>query len=332
VRFRPDRYWLFESIVGLENPSMMSSLSVLISTHNPHPQRLHRTIEGLLAQTLPLENWELVVVDNASTTPIRASDFCINRHPRGRVVCEGRLGLTYGRLCGIASSTGPLVVFVDDDNVLAPDYLREAVDAFARQPKLGLGGGRCLPEWEAAPAPWVAEFQGNLALRDLGDQEQIVGPTDPLQYPLAAPVGAGMVGRREAITPWANAFNRGATGPTGRKGNELTSGEDCDIVLSALKAGWHVGYFPQLMLTHLMPAGRLTAEYQARLNHGIAKSWVQVLSRHGIRPWPPASPWGVPLRKWRAWLSYRAWAGPAEYVRWRGACGQFEGRALIGRP
>jgi hypothetical protein len=97
-----------------------------------------------------------------------------------------------------------------------------------------------------------------------------------------------------------------------------------------LKRGSTVCYLPQLKMFHLIPSGRLTREYLGRLNHGIAKSWVQVLALHGICPWKSVYFWTVPLRKCRAYFRYRAWAGPAEYVRWRGACGHFEGRALIG--
>jgi hypothetical protein len=115
-----------------------------------------------------------------------------------------------------------------------------------------------------------------------------------------------------------------------RKGGSLSSGGDNDIVLSVLEAGWEVGYFPRLRLTHLIPAARTSREYLGRLNHGSTRSWVQVLARHGIRPWKAVPRWTVPARKLRAWWRYRAWRDPAAYVRWCGACGNFEGRAELG--
>jgi hypothetical protein len=99
--------------------------------------------------------------------------------------------------------------------------------------------------------------------------------------------------------------------------------------LHALAAGWSVGYFPQLCLTHLIPAARLTRDYLARLNHGIAKSWVEVLDRHGIRPWPPIPAWSVPLRKLRARVRFHAWRDTPSYIRWRGACGRLDGQSLL---
>jgi glycosyltransferase involved in cell wall biosynthesis len=310
---------------------MTPDISVIVSTHNPNPSRFARTLEGILAQTLPLHQWELILVDNASTTPLILAELGVTLSDNVTIVHEHRLGLMFGRLGGFRRSRADILIFVDDDNVLAPDYLQNALSIFQRLPRLGLAGGKSIPEWEAgAPPAWVKEFYGNLALRDLGDRELISAMTDPPTYPVDSPIGAGMVARRHAVKPWMDACSSSKDPPTGRRGHELSSGEDCDIVMFALGAGWQVGYFPTLALVHLIPAARVTCKYLARLNHGIAKSWVQVLARHGIIPWPRANPWLVPIRKARAYLHYRAWAGPVEFVRWKGACGVFEGRAMLG--
>jgi glycosyltransferase involved in cell wall biosynthesis len=308
---------------------MNPTVSVVIPTHNPDPGRLARTLDGLRAQTLPADQWELILVDNGSPVPVTgAADW----HPAARVVREPRLGLTFARLAGVAAAAGPLLVFVDDDNVLARNYLERVVEVFARRPRLGALGGRSVPEWSVEPAPWVHEFAGALALRDLGDAELMADASADRGYPTCAPIGAGMALRCQAWADYVRASARNPGAITDRSGNTLASGGDCDIVLHVFRAGWQVGYSPELSLTHLMPPSRLTREYLGRLNHAIAKSWVQVLDRHGIRPWPRVARWGVPLRKWRAFLRHRSWTGPEEYVRWMGACGQFEGRALLAAP
>ena len=73
---------------------------------------------------------------------------------------------------------------------------------------------------------------------------------------------------------WLDARTGGSGVLTDRRGNELTSGGDNDIVFCVMQAGWEVAYVPQLSLTHLIPAGRLEAGYLARLNRGIQKSCV----------------------------------------------------------
>ncbi len=307
---------------------MSLRVSVLISTHNPDLTLFGRTLRAIAAQTLDAKNWELIIVDNASAKPLEIDDisyYCRNF----RMVREERLGLTYGRLAGIRESVGSILVFVDDDNVLAPNYLENAIRIFECNESLGVAGGIIEPEWrDQEPESWVSEFMCLLALRNFGCHDLI--STDilhPNSFPVFSPIGAGMVARRAALTIWMAQADYSTI--TGRRGDELKSGDDSDMVLNARRSGWSVGYFPELKLTHLIPARRLSVEYLARLNYASAKSEVELLHKHGICPWPPALPWTVSLRKVRSYLRCRAWAGPAQYLRWQNACGRFDGRASI---
>lgn len=305
-------------------------LSVILPAHNPHPGRLRRTLAGLRAQTLAASDWELLLVDNGSAPPLAAADLASEAPLNLRVVSEPRLGLSHARRRGFEEARGEFLVMVDDDNVLAPDYLGKVLAHFAAHPRVGALGGRSRPEFETPPAPWQTEFLPLLALRDPGP-DHVVETLRPAgasrdSYPLHAPIGAGMALRRAAVRAWLDHADPAAL--TDRRGRELTSGGDNDIVIHALRAGWHVGYFPDLDLTHLIPAGRLDPDYLARLNRGIQKSWLQVLLRHGLSDWPPIPRWSVPLRQSKAWFTHRAWSGPAARVRWQGACGHFEGRAV----
>ncbi len=286
-------------------------------------------LEGLRTQTLPVIQWETIIVDNASSPPLESRD--IPRLPANmRIVPEPRLGLTAARRCGLRAARGEICVLVDDDNVLAPTYLADTICRFSDHPKLAAAGGPSRPEFEIPPAGWTREFHPLLALRDLGPAPMLASLQRDLDdshwlYPEAAPIGAGMALRREPISTWL-VGDRTCFGLTDRHGRELTSGGDNDIVLSILRAGWQVGYFPELALTHLIPASRLDPNYLARLNRGIQKSWMQVLALHDANPWPPISRGSVPLRKMKAWLHHRAWESSAAFIRWQGACGHFEGR------
>ncbi|HRI80831.1 MAG TPA: glycosyltransferase [Opitutaceae bacterium] len=307
-------------------------LSVIIPAHNPHAGRLRRTLAGLRGQTLPAADWECLLVDNASTPAIDASAFA-DTVPAGlRVVREPVPGLTHARSRGFTEARGEFAVLVDEDNVIDSGYLAAVLDLFTANPHVGVLGGKSLPEFEIPPPRWAEQFFGLLALRDLGETPLISTGLCPAgvvhnEYPAFAPIGAGMAIRRAAWEAWLHSPTRAHF--TDRCGDELTSGGDNDIVLCAMASAWEVGYFPELTLTHLIPDRRLQPAYLARLNRGIAKSWVQVLHRHNANPWPAILPWTVPLRQLKAWFSYRAWAGSAAYIRWQGACGHFEGRSLL---
>ena len=308
-------------------------LTVIIPAHNPDPRRLRATLDGLRRQTLPADRWVAFIVDNASNSFPAEADVADVRPPNLRILREPQLGLSAARRRGFTEATTEFLVLVDDDNVLAADYLANVLSIFAAHPRLGLAGGKTLPEFEANPPAWVCEFFSLLALRDLGERELVSRQPESAaasrhHYPLCAPIGAGLAARAAAVRPWLDTPSR----LTDRHGTELSSAGDNDIVLTALAAGWEVGYFPQLSLTHLIPAARLEPAYLARLNRGIQRSWQQVLALHGISPWPPLTPAGAALRKVKAWVSYRAWRSPATRIRWRGACGHFEGRVQTTRP
>jgi len=243
---------------------------------------------------------------------------------------EETLGLNAARRAGLNATSAALVVFIDDDNVIAPNYLELVVAAFDRLPRVGALGGRSAPEFEEPPQAWQTEFFSLLALRDLGPTELVSGPlvsqeNKGAHYPGFAPIGAGMAVRREACSSWLR--NRGS-GITDRRGNALTSGGDNELVFAVLESGWQVAYVPELKLTHLIPASRLSTEYLARLNRSIQKSWMQVLTAHRANPWSAIPAWTVGPRKCKAWFNQHAWADPASYIRWQGACGHFEGRTF----
>jgi glycosyltransferase involved in cell wall biosynthesis len=309
----------------------MNSLSVVLPTHNPKPVFLERVLDALRRQTMPLEKWQLLVVDNASALPLPIN--VVSWHPNGRVVREDQLGLTHARICGFEHAASDLLVWVDDDNVLEANYLLSAFEAFESCLELGAACGASIAEFQTPPPAWYELGLAPLGCRDLGNQEiWMRWNAHQPEYPSAAPIGAGLVIRKQAMQVWADAV---ADDPDrlslGRRGTALSSGEDNDINLTLLRAGWELAYLPQLRLTHVIPASRLTLAYQKRLARSSFRDFVRVLDRHGIRPWSAIPHWSLPLRALRSWFSYRAWSSPAQQVLWSGAVGQYQGRALLPR-
>lgn len=307
-------------------------LSVIIPAHNPDAGRLRRTLGGLRAQTLAAEKWETVLVDNASTPAIEPSSFTVEAPANLRLVREPELGLTAARRRGFTEAKGEIFVLVDDDNVLAPDYLSDVFKLFAGHPRIGAFGGKSVPEFAVEPPPWMRGFFHLLALRDLGETPLVSSGLRPNgavhnQYPICAPIGAGMALRRAAAAAWLDALARDPRRAAfDRRGGALVSGGDNDLVLTLMAVGWEVAYFPQLSLTHLIPAARLEASYLARLHRAMQTSWMRVLTLHDASPWPPLTPFGAALRKVKAWITHHPWSSPASRIRYAGTCGHFDGR------
>ncbi len=250
------------------------------------------------------------------------------------MIREDRLGLTFARLRSFHEAAGEIILYIDDDNVLSPTYMADMLSAFDTHPEYGAIGGKSLPAYETSPPPWFAATGISLACRDLGEaviEANWPDPKSPLRtYPACAPIGAGMAVRRVAYEGYVNAAANDARRTSlGRKGSDLASGEDNDMVLSILSQGWTVAYRPELSLQHLIPAGRLTFEYLKRYARSSNRTWVQVLELHGLNNWPGIAQWTLPLRVARTALRTRPWRSEIAAISFMGQRGLLEGQALI---
>jgi glycosyltransferase involved in cell wall biosynthesis len=248
-------------------PALSPNLSVIICTHNPRPDYLRRTLAALEAQSLPRAQWELLLIDNASERPL-AQEWNLSWHPRARHVPERELGLTPARLRGIRESAGDLLVLVDDDNVLAADYLSAAAALFARREDLGVASGRLLPEYETPPPPWFRPYESWIAVRRL-DASRWSNFFDPR----AEPCGAGMCVRKDiALRYAARASASAGQRILDRRGGSLLSGGDVAITKVAMGLGYSMGQFVDLNATHLIPSRRVSEAYLFNLYRNLQAS------------------------------------------------------------
>jgi glycosyltransferase involved in cell wall biosynthesis len=248
---------------------MQTSVSVILCTHNPRPDYLGRVLASLRGQTLPAEQWQFLMVDNASKQPL-AQIWDISWHALGRHIREEELGLTAARLRGIQESSGGLLVFVDDDNLLAPDFLDQATAISARFPVLGVfGPGILEPEFEVQPPPEVRPYLNLLALRS----ESSARWTKDARDAQCRPWGAGLCVTRHVANLYCQfVADLGITAVLDRRGERLFFGGDDLFSRVAARVGLWFGVFPELRITHLIPAGRLHQHYLLRLIHNHALS------------------------------------------------------------
>lgn len=261
---------------------MSPRLSTIVCTHDPRADFLTRTLASLRSQSMPPAEWELIVVDNASRPPLLGR-LDLGWHPKARIVAAEELGLTAARLCGIAEASGNLLVWIDDDNVLAADYLATAAEIASTWPQLGVWGcGTFEPEWESPPRPELAPFLAYLAVHR--------APRDRWSNQLfdyeATPAGAGMCVRAPIAQRYASQVrNDPRRKLLGRTGLSLSACEDFDLAFCAIDAGLGTGVFTRLRMTHLMPAGRVDPTYLERLveGHGFASTLIHAW-RGAARP------------------------------------------------
>jgi glycosyltransferase involved in cell wall biosynthesis len=243
---------------------MQTPVSVILCTHNPRDDYFRRALEGLRAQAMPLEQWEFLLIDNASSESL-AKSWDISWHPRGRHIQEDQIGLTAARLRGIRESRGDLLVFVDDDNILAPNFLERAVAISKAHPYLGVfGAGSLVPEFEVSPPKELLPRLGLLAVRTVPS----VVWSNNARDTGAIPWGAGLCVVRGVANHYRELVDSlNVSAVLGRRGQQLFSGEDDVFSWAAVAVGLGFGLFPELRLTHLIWAGRLNQDYFVRLVH-----------------------------------------------------------------
>jgi len=252
-------------------------ISVIICTHNPRLSHLERVLAALRAQTLAATEWELLLIDNASDQSFR-KEIDLDWLPRARCLREEKIGLTHARRCGIAESRGECLVFVDDDNVLQPDYLAKVLEIAREHSRLGAWSGQVLPEFEITPPDEIKPFLGVLCLRKL--ERDFWGNTPVWGH---VPWGAGMCVRREVAQRYQQEVRDNPLRlALGHAGNRVSCHDDTDLALTGFDLGLGTGLFRALVLTHLIPTRRLKEEYLLTLMERSAAAFVVLRRVRGI--------------------------------------------------
>ena len=113
----------------------------LISIIIPHlnqPDALEACLCSLHSQTLEGSAFEIIVVDNGSTSVPRA---VTERYPGTLLLHESKSGPGPARNRGVQAASGDILAFTDSDCRAHPDWLRCALDTLARVPPRTILGG-----------------------------------------------------------------------------------------------------------------------------------------------------------------------------------------------
>lgn len=237
-------------------------ISAIICTHN-RDQYLGAAIDSLLNQDF--ENYEVIVVDNASTDTTvdivnqRLSD------PRLTYVHEPKLGLSVARNAGAQAAKGQILAYLDDDAEATDRWLRSLYQIYEQNPKVAIAGGKVTLLWPqdvATPPHWLSNaLAGNLGAYDLGDQITYI--TNPNLTPRGLNYSI-----RKTFLEQIGGFDTNL----GRVGQNLLSNEELHMTQLALKQGYQVVYTPEALVAHNVAPARLKPAWF------LSRSWWQGIS------------------------------------------------------
>ncbi|MEO6057324.1 MAG: glycosyltransferase [Gemmatimonadales bacterium] len=232
--------------MGIGDGASRGRISVAVCTH-ARTATLTRALDTLMAQRPAVA--EILVVDNAP--PDDATHDLVARYPSVRYVREPIQGLDFARNRALASASGEVVAFLDDDAVAEPGWAEALGAVFAADPTVAVCTGRVEALGEGTEGERVFEANGGFS-RGTG------------RIRLPADAGAPLHGRSAPLIAWAVSVGSGCSYAVRREtalalggfdealdlGAALPGGGDHDLLWRALQAGHSVVYEPAALAWH----------------------------------------------------------------------------------
>ncbi|HEV3352048.1 MAG TPA: glycosyltransferase [Acidimicrobiales bacterium] len=226
------------------------SVTVIVPAHN-EARVIDKTITAV--NRLQTQPCQVIVVDDGSTDETAA----IARSRGVTVLSQRRLGKAAALNTGVREAHGDVLVVLDSDTVLSPDFLDVVLKHFAD--------------------PSVGAVAGNVKV---GNRQGLLGRLQSLEYIASlnldrrAQAAINVVG---VVPGAAGAFRRSALVEAGGYPTD-TLVEDMDLTVTLLQAGWRIPYEPgAVAYTEAPESIRDVVRQRRRWSFGT----LQVVAKHG---------------------------------------------------
>lgn len=247
---------------------MAVKLSAIICTFN-RAHYLRKALQSLVDQTLPKEQYEILVVDNCSTD----NTSQVVHEEFGSVsnllyLYEPVLGLSQARNTGWRNARGEYVAYLDDDAIACPEWLERILDVFETvKPQPGCVGGKIEPIWGAPRPCWLSDkISPYLTIVDWSETPMALNGKQWL-------AGANIAFPRHLLEAVG-----GFQVSLGRRGGKLLSLEEILLRQQLEDRGYCCFYHPEIAVRHHIPASRLTKGWFVRRVYwgGVSDALIQI--------------------------------------------------------
>lgn len=237
-----------------------AGISVIICTYNGTSQ-LPQTLRHLALQQVPVEiDWEIIVVDNASTEDtaevartewqqyhLPGVDFTVLNEPRPRKY--------YALEKGVNNAKYEYIIICDDDNRLNDNYVARAYQTINSNTQFAAVGGQGIAVADQDIPAWFEQYQHIYAV---GKPAVTSGDLSAKGYLW----GAGMVFRKSLYQKANHQVPSLLLGPNQ---NESARAEDVELCMRFLLVGYLLYYDEGLVFSHHISSDRLTETYRDKL-------------------------------------------------------------------
>ncbi len=200
--------------------------SVIIPTHNRH-DKLTSTVAALRQQTLPSTDYEILVIDDGSTPPVKLLSELEN--PTCRVIRLENVERSAARNTGASVAHGRILIFLDDDIGVKENFLTTHLQAQTVWPRALIIGAIHLP-LEVLETPF-GRFRQALERDGL-------------------PQARGLVEMPNFCTAANMSIDRNLYVELDGFDSALKSGEDQELALRHTARGGQIVFLPEADVTH----------------------------------------------------------------------------------
>ena len=231
--------------------------SLAICTHN-HRAALQQTLAELKAINNPGGDWELLIVDNASSDGTREwlvqGAWQLNHIPC-RSVQESALGVANARNRALHEAQGEYVVFLDDDETPEQDWLQQIEQIIDAHHPVAVGGRICAQLPGKRP-DWLSDQLLGF-LGELNYGPEMITLTKP-----STPIFTGNAAFQRQTVLDAGGFDANL----GRRGSLQSGGEDTDLYRRLIASGKTILWAPKAVIHHRIEPWKLCRRYFLQLH------------------------------------------------------------------
>jgi len=227
-------------------------ISVAICTYRRF-ELLIDCLECIKKQTLPSNQFELLVIDN-SLQPEKSKAFrdSLRGFDNLNYIITEKCGIAFARNIAWKHCKSPIILFTDDDVRVPPKWCEDYIKAFEQYPNTGVIGGRVDPIWPSTPPSWLS---GSLLLNLLALVKWDANDVTPIaedQWLVTANAGY-----RVAVLRRVGGFCE----RLGRKGKIPFWHAELNVNLEIRSLGYDILYAPHIQVGHMIEPQRMQKEW-----------------------------------------------------------------------
>ena len=276
VRARTHHINLFEDeLANTDAPEL--KISVVICTYQPG-DRLIASIQSILNQRFPIDEFELIVVnndpdDNSLHQQISdiGKDWPLSDQGHLRFIHCPFLGLSYARNTGMGEARGEVMCFMDDDAIADSNWLQRIWDAFEEHPMAGVIGGPIILRQPDPKPRWMKSGWKRYWSHLNPDYSSYT----EVEHWWDFPWGANWCARRRALLEIG-----GFRTEYGRRGLDYAGGEEIIAASLIQKLGHSIAFEPQAKVHHVVAQDRFTRKHIWNTILNVRRTWFKAHRDH----------------------------------------------------